>query len=391
MDGSCHTIGTWVGYPMDPWEDEMKLYGVLLSTLVMGCIVKDDSGENPRCNGVNIICTIAGTGDAGYNVQNQQALDTDLNNPNALALDGSGTLLINDARNFLIRRLNDDGVLESVVGKQSNTYAQTGSALDSPLMDIADMTMGPDGLLYMVESQGQQILTVDLDAGELTVLAGSPGEPGYDETDVPVEDGHFDVLTGIAVADDGTIYLADAGNNLIRSISPEGLLQTVAGADEEGFPLIDDSDPNRLSEPQKMELHDGVLYVADTGRHRIVTVDLNTGELTNVIGDTDVRGYMGDGADWSDAKLDSPYGFTFGSGGRMVIADSGNDAIRAVLTDGTIDTISGRGVRGYAGDEGEAEPASLYLPLDVLFADDGDLIFADGGNAVVRRIDQPNW
>ncbi|MAY79150.1 MAG: hypothetical protein CL930_11650 [Deltaproteobacteria bacterium] len=369
----------------------MKLHCFLLSTLTIGCIVKDDADENPRCSGETIICTIAGTGDAGYNVQNQQALDTDLNNPNALALDGFGNLLINDARNFLIRSLKDDGVLESIVGKQNNTYAQEGPAIDSPLKDIADMTIGPDGMLYMVESQGQQILMVDLVSGELVVLAGSPGEPGYDETDVAVEDGHFDVLTGIAVADDGTIYIADAGSNLIRSISTDGILSTVAGADEAGFPLIDEGDPNRFSEPQKMELHDGVLYVADTGRHRIVTVDLDTGELTNVIGDTDVRGYMGDGGDWSEAKLDSPYGFTFGSGGRMVIADSGNDAIRAVLTDGTIDTVSGRGVRGYAGDEGEAEPASLYLPLDVIYAEDGDLIFADGGNAVVRRIDQPNW
>jgi hypothetical protein len=367
------------------------LYRTLLNLLVIGYIGKDNPDENPRCQGSTIICTIAGTGDAGYNIQNQQALDTDLNNPSALALDSSGRVLINDSRNFLVRRLDDDGVLRSVVGVHNNTYAQDGPATVSPLKDVTDMTIGPDGLLYMVESQGQQIVVVDLDESELTVLAGSPGDPGFDETDVAVEDGHFDTLTGIAVADDGTIYVSDSGSAMIRSISPEGTLSTVAGADEEGFPLFDEDEPNRLEDPQKLEIYDGQLYVADTGRHRIVTVDLDTGELTNVIGDTDVRGYMGDGSDWAEAKLDSPYGFTFGSGGRMVIADSGNDAVRAVLTDGTIDTISGRGARGYAGDEGLAEPASLYLPLDVIYVDDGDLILADGGNAVVRRIDQPDW
>ena len=77
----------------------------------------------------------------------------------------------------------------------------------------------------------------------------------------------FDALSGIAVANDGTIYVADSGSNMIRAITADDRVITVAGADEEGFPIAADGedDGNRLESPQKLLLHEGVLYVADSG------------------------------------------------------------------------------------------------------------------------------
>ena len=358
---------------------------------MMGCV--EPKEETARCDGEAIICTIAGTGDQGYNHQNQTALDTDLNYPNALAWDADDRLLINDSRNYLIRRM-DGEILTTVVGKVSNTYAQTGPALNSPLFTVSDMVVGPDDLLYFVEGQGHQVGVVDLAAGELTILAGVQAiTDGFNEDEVAADEAEFDALSGIAVANDGTIYVADSGSNMIRAITADDRVITVAGADEEGFPIAADGedDGNRLDSPQKLLLHEGVLYVADSGRHRIASVDTATGTITNVVGATDVRGYLGDGGPPEDAQLAGPYGFAFNSAGRMIIADTGNDALRAVFADGTIDTIAGRGATGFDGDTEASEGASLRSPRDVVYAPDGDVVFADTENAVVRRIDQPTW
>jgi hypothetical protein len=75
----------------------------------------------------------------------------------------------------------------------------------------------------------------------------------------------------------------------------------------------------------------------------------------------------------------------------MIIADSGNDAIRAQLDSGSFDTISGRGPSGYAGDGEAAENASLNFPQDVAVGPDGDLYIADTNNAVIRWIASPSW
>ena len=361
----------------------------LLGLLAVGCV--EEKEETARCDGETIICTIAGTGDQGYNHQNQAALDTDLYFPNALTLNGAGEILINDSRNFLVRHLDGDNLI-SVVGKVANTYAQTGPAIESPLYTVADITYGPDGLLYFVEGQGHQVGVVDLDAGELTVLAGIQAiDAGFNEGEVPVEEAEFDTLAGIAVADDGTIYVSDAAQGTIRAITTSDTVRTVAGADEEGFPISDEADPNRMVYPQKLVIHGGTLYVADSGRHRIASVDVSTGELTNAIGVTDTRGYMGDQYEASGAHLSDPYGFAFNDAGRMIIADTGNDALRAVFPDGTIDTIAGRDATGYSGDTEPSEGASLRGPMDVIYAPDGDVVFADTENAVIRRIDQPSW
>jgi len=371
----------------------MKGHWIVMSGLLVGCVEKAADNENQRCNFDGVICTIAGKDSAGYNHQNQDALDTKLNDPNALGMDSLGRLLINDSRNQLIRRLEDNGILSTIVGRVEKTYAQAGHPLDSPLNVVVDMAIGPDGNLYMVESQGQQVVMVDMVYEELSIIAGSPGEPepGFNEGDVSVENVSFSGLSGIVVSGNGTIYLADAGVNLVRAITPDGMVMTIAGEDENHFPIFDEADPNRLVEPQKIGLHDGQLYVADMGRHRIVTVDVATGVLTNVAGQTDAPGYQGDGGTLDSISLDSPYGFTFDSYGRMLIADSGNDAIRGVLMDGTVDTVVGRGAGGFAGDEGPAEEASLDTPRDIMYAPDGSLIIADSYNARIRRVNEPGW
>jgi sugar lactone lactonase YvrE len=256
------------------------------------------------------------------------------------------------------------------------------------------MDVGNNGLLYLVESRGQQVLAVDLSRAvpTLEVIAGQAGEVGYNDEDVPAEEGLFDTLTGVAVGDDGTVYVADGATNLIRAVTTDGMLINVAGLGDDGLPHTTQTDvPDRFDSPQRMVFLDGILYVADSGRHRIAAVDPETGEVWDHIGTADVAGYTGDGGALSDALLDSPFGVARTPEGRLTVADSGNHAIRSELLSGRIETVVGRGPTGYAGDQDAAENASLSFPTDVAYAPDGDLVIADTNNHVVRRVDEPNW
>ena len=374
----------------------MKVMWIGVMVLGLGCNSSKGDLDASRCAHEMVMCTIAGTDEGGgYNTMNDVATEVQLNGPNALALDASGQILISDARNYQIRRIEGDQLM-TVVGFNRNSHAITGPATETPLAFVSGMDIGPDGLLYLVESQGQQLSSVDVDGGEITVLGGSPTDPGWNSDELtPLEDAVFAQLSGVAVADDGTVYVADAGYNLIYALSTDGMVSKVAGMDEEGFPRVEDledpeEDVHRLDDPQGLGIFDGQLYVADAGRHRIVSVDLDTGALTNVIGVTDQPGY-GDDVPFSEAKLNDPWHFTFGADGRMVVSDSGNGVIRAELSDGTIDTIAGRGTGGYDATPQDPEVSSLGRPVGLLYDAAGDLVFADFDHAVVRRISQPNW
>lgn len=386
---------------------------IALAALSIGCIGKDTEPERldrSKCTKSGIICTIAGTGNSAYNLQNDQALDTALNRPSAVNFAPDGQLLINDSLNLLIRKLQDNDILITVAGNRKATYAQVGPATESPLKNITDIAQGPGSMFYLAESEGPRVLGLDMsrDEAQISILAGTSGLFGFepDDPDIAPMDTLLDRINGLAVGPDGVIYmsmgLTDSTFGVIRAFDPadvdedgvtQGMVWTVVGADADGY------SNGALSNPQKMSFHDGALYVADAGAHGIAKVDVDTGDIEwvagAVTGDKDTiaegtSGYAGDDGPMDGVVLNTPYSVIFDEG-KMIIADSGNDAIRAQLDSGSFDTISGRGPSGYAGDGEAAENASLNFPQDVAVGPDGDFYIADTNNAVIRWIASPSW
>jgi len=384
-----------------------------LTVLAAGCIGKDSDPDRldlAQCSEPGIICTIAGTGNSAYNVQDDQALDTALNRPTALGFSPDGKLLINDSLNLLIRQLEADGTLSTIAGNRQATYAQQGPALLSPLKYVSDLVRGPGSMLYVAESEGPRVLGLDMSGTEaqISIHAGYMGLFGFepDDPEVPALDTLLDRINGLAVGSDGVVYMSigisDSTFGMVRAFDPSavfdadagtGSVWTVVGVDEDGYPN------GALSNPQKMTFHDGALYVADAGVHGIARIDVDTGDIEWVAGAVSVdedgmasgnAGYAGDGATLEEVVLNTPYSVIF-DGNRMMIADSGNNAVRAQLSDGSFDTVVGRGPTGYAGDGEQAENASLQFPQDIEIGADGDLLIADTNNAVIRWVATPTW
>ncbi|HEY5883218.1 MAG TPA: hypothetical protein VIT88_00940, partial [Pyrinomonadaceae bacterium] len=185
---------------------------------------------------------------------------------------------------------------------------------------------------------------------------------------------------GVAVARDGTIYFADAGeNNRIQRISPEGTLSTLAGA-KEGF-----SDgvgtAASFNSPSSLAIdNDGKLFVADTGNNRIRKVTPE-GHVTTIAGDG-TAGYKDGPA--AQAQFNGPIGVAVDARGNVYVADSYNDRIRMVAVDGQVTTIAGKGSPGYA--DGDRASAMFDTPCGIVVANDGSLIVADTGNDRLRKI-----
>ena len=185
---------------------------------------------------------------------------------------------------------------------------------------------------------------------------------------------------GVAVAIDGTVYVADAGeSNRIRKIAPDGIATTLAGGNE-GF-----SDgagaAASFSTPSGLALaNDGNLFVADTGNNRIRKVTPE-GQVSTVAGDGKA-GYVDGPA--SQAQFNGPIGIAVDTRGNTYVADTYNDRIRMIATDGQVSTIAGAGTPGYA--DGFRTTALFDTPCGIAVATDGSIIVADTGNDRLRKI-----
>jgi sugar lactone lactonase YvrE len=185
---------------------------------------------------------------------------------------------------------------------------------------------------------------------------------------------------GVATADDGTIYVSDAGeSNRIRKISPDGNVITLAGGSE-GF--ADGAGSSAaFNTPSALALGpDGNLYVADTGNNRIrkITPD---GTVSTVAG-SGTAGYVDGPA--AAAQFNGPIGLAISRDGDIYVADTYNDVIRMITTAGEVTTIAGGGTPGFA--DGEQKVALFDTPSGIVVVENSSLIVADTGNHRLRKV-----
>jgi sugar lactone lactonase YvrE len=209
-------------------------------------------------------------------------------------------------------------------------------------------------------------------------LAGD-GSPGF--RDGAARAARFSDPFGLAVGADGSVYLTDAGeSNRIRKIAPTGEVSTVAGAGE-GFSdgagaAASFNTPSALAADGE-----GNLYVADAGNNRIrrVTPD---GRVTTLAGDG-AAGFRDGPA--TQAEFDAPVGVAVDREGNVYVADTYNDRIRVVTKEGEVKTIGGAGSPGYA-DGGALTSALFDTPCAVAVSEAGEVYVADTGNNRLRKI-----
>lgn len=213
----------------------------------------------------------------------------------------------------------------------------------------------------------------------VTTFAGN-GAPVFRDAQQKAQAGFSDPF-GVAVAADGTIYVSDAGeSNRIRKITPEGIVTTLAGGSE-GFADGTGSAAS-FNTPSGIALaKNGNLYVADTGNNRIRRVTPE-GQVTTVAGGASAGYVDGPG---EQARFNGPMGVAVDANGNIFVADTYNDRIRMISPKGVVSTVAGAGTPGFA--DGSRESALFDTPCGVIVTADGTLIVADTGNDRLRKLD----
>ena len=196
----------------------------------------------------------------------------------------------------------------------------------------------------------------------------------------PAARARFDDPHGVAMAADGTLYVADAGdNNRIRRIDRDGTVTTLAGFSE-GF-ADGEGTAARFDTPSGLALDlAGNLYVADTGNHAIRRITPQ-GVVSTVAG-TGVAGFRDGTA--TQAQFNGPIGVAVDARGNIYVADTYNDRIRRIDTQGQVRTVAGGERPGDA--DGPGAQARFDTPTALAVDAHGIVWVADTRNDAIRRI-----
>ena len=257
-------------------------------------------------------------------------------------------------------------------------------ATDAELSAVEGVDARPNGSLVLADTYNNRIRAVD-NRGRIRTVAGT-GEFGSDGDGGKALEAQFSFPFDVAVMPRGDIYIADTYNHRIRRIDRDGKIQTVAGTGEPGSEGAEGpATEAQLQFPFGVDVSpDGRVLISDTFNHRIVTIDDN-GHL-EVLAGTGERGHSGDGGPAVEAHVALPYTASWGQGGEIFIADTGNDRIRSIDGDGTISTVAGTGERGFSSEGEPAEEADLNAPHTLAVDASGRIVIGDTGNNRLREI-----
>lgn len=225
-----------------------------------------------------IISTAAGTNMAGFSGDGGPANKAQLNQPHSIALDRLDNVFICDIVNNRIRRIDPNtGTISTYAGTGARTPApEEGGLADTSLPGPRSIDVAPDGRMYLVLREGNKLFVIDPTSGKLKHLAGT-GELGYSGDGGQALAAKFGAPgnalngpKGIAYSPDGSLYVADTENHVVRKINLQtGIVSTVVGTGERGDGPDGDPLKCKLARPHGLYLAGRTLYIGDSENHRI--------------------------------------------------------------------------------------------------------------------------
>lgn len=290
---------------------------------------------------------VAGTGKRGFSGDGGPALRGAIAAPRDLAFDRQGNLYFTDSYNHRVRRVSAEGVITTVAGTGRAGYSGDGGpAIQAALNNPQGVAVDRGGSVLVADTFNHVIRKVDA-AGVITTIAGTM-PPGFGGDGGPATKALLSIPHAVDVAPDGTIYLTDSGNSRIRAIDAAGTIRTVVGSGPQAglFSAGFKGDGGPATQAQIFSAVDlafdagGRLYVSDSGNNRIRLVE--DGVVRTIAG-TGKAGFSGDGGPAAKAEINTPQKLAVGGSGEIYFADQANQRIRKIDRSGIITTVAGSG------------------------------------------------
>lgn len=252
----------------EPYEIRFDAAGNLFVVEMKNHIVRRIDGKT------QVITTVAGFGREGFGGDGGPATEALLKQPHSIVLDGKGGLLIADIGNHRIRRVDlSSGTIRTIAGNGEKTMPKDGQQAEGNPMVGPRALFVDGGTLWIALREGHSVWRMDLTTGTLKHVAGT-GERGYTGDGGPAREATFDGPKGITVGPEGEVYVVDTENQVIRMIDTQsGIISTIAGNGPDGRGFGGDGGPAtaaRMDRPHGVCVgSDGAVYVGDTNNHRV--------------------------------------------------------------------------------------------------------------------------
>ena len=308
------------------------------------------------------------------------ALQARFSDPAGIAVDGAGNVFIADNQNHTIRKIALDGTVTTLAGQPGNPGSADGTGAAAQFDSPAGLAVDRNGVLYVTDSGNHTIRRINA-SGVVTTLAGFAGESGA--TNGPAAQARFTSPLGVAATANGTLYIADSGNHLIRKLAPDGTVSTFAG-DEDNFGSNDGvGTAARFNTPVGLALDAlGNLFVADANNHTIrkITPDGTVTTFAGLAGADGSADGMG-----AAARFSKPAELALDRNSNLFVADAFTHTIRKVTPAGEVSTISGATGEDGASD-GANRTARFFNPYGLAVSPKGNLFVTDTYNQTIRLV-----
>ena len=344
--------------------------------LTLSPLAPTNSGGTAIINGQTT--TLAGSTTAGY--MDGTGTAAQFNHPEGIAVDASGNVYVSDAYNNRIRKITPLGVVTTFAGSGA-TGSTNGTGTAASFNTPNGMAIDGAGNIYVADYHNNLIRKITA-AGVVSTLAGN-GTAGF--INGAAASAEFNSPTSCAADVLGNVYVADNQNNVIRMITPAGMVSTLAGSGSIGS-ANGTGTAATFHYPFGITLGpSGNIYVADWYNHEIRKIT-QTGVVTTLAGSTTAGFVDGTG---SSASFNYPISIISDANENLYVADEHNQAVRMITPAGIVKTLAGTGSSGSANGVGNA--ATFYYPFGIATDATGYVYVAEYGNYMIRKVAISNY